>query len=76
MSKNGYSAIAVSAGRNRQRQSKKVGLANLNKLWGLEAIPNFLEPGLAVNWADSDLECESLIKEVVGVWALKWLACT
>lgn len=57
-------------------KAKRLGLANLNKLWGLEAIPNFLEPGLGVNWADSDLECESLIKEVVGVWALKWLACT
>lgn len=75
MSKNGYWLSWFLQEETGRGKAKMLGLANLNKLWGLEAIPNCLIPGLGVTLADSDLECESPIKKVLGVWALNWLVC-
>ena len=42
--------------------------------WSIECVLGCLAPALGwLGQGDSEPEHESLIKEVVGVWALEWL---
>ena len=63
----------------RQGTLNSLGLSSLNNLfrpWAIGVVPSYQVLALELlgqgeNW----LGCESLIKEVVGVWTLDWLLC-
>lgn len=69
--------FVVPMGRNRQGRVDwgLATLSNSGELWGVEAIPSYLEPGLCVAGEGEQWpECEDLIKEVVKRMGSGWVA--